>query len=154
MNCFSIFKIHISLCKMILNYSRKYFPEIQYFQFKIMLTLNRTKNDFYANISSLFYDTNKPGINRYWVREAFCYESFQNNFNLAIFQFVPPLSFRIFSTKTQEPNNRLRSTLTVTEKLEFVRRTVSWIQGTDIMDSCFILNYGYVGLLPWPQVRI
>ena len=40
-----------------------------------------------------------------------------------------------------------------TEKLEFVRKSVSWIQGHDIMDTCFILNFGYEAPLPWPQVR-
>ena len=39
-----------------------------------------------------------------------------------------------------------------TEKLEFVRISVSWIQGQDIMDSCFVLNFGYQAPLPWPQV--
>ena len=44
--------------------------------------------------------------------------------------------------------------LTDEEKLEFVSKTVSWIQGKDIMDSCFILNFGYEASLPWPQVNI
>ena len=39
-----------------------------------------------------------------------------------------------------------------TEKLEFVSKSVSWIQGRDDMDSCFILNFGYEAPLPWPQV--
>ena len=39
-----------------------------------------------------------------------------------------------------------------TEKLEFVSKFVSWIQGHDIMDTCFILNFGYEAPLPWPQV--
>ena len=38
------------------------------------------------------------------------------------------------------------------EKLEFIKTIVSWIEGRDIMDSCFILNYGYEVPLPWPQV--
>ena len=42
--------------------------------------------------------------------------------------------------------------LTDTEKLEFVRKSVSWIEGWDIMDTCFILNFGYKAPLPWPQV--
>ena len=42
--------------------------------------------------------------------------------------------------------------LTDEEKLEFVSKSVSWIQGKDIMDSCFILNFGYEASLPWPQV--
>ena len=44
--------------------------------------------------------------------------------------------------------------LTDEEKLEFVSKSVSWIQGKDIMDSCFILNFGYEAALPWPQVSI
>ena len=38
------------------------------------------------------------------------------------------------------------------EKLKFVRKQVSWFEGKDIMDTCFILNFGYEALLPWPQV--
>ena len=60
----------------------------------------------------------------------------------------------MFSTKTQEPKITLRRDLPVKEKLEFLSKTVSWIQGKDIMDSCFILNYGYEASLPWPQVSI
>ena len=41
------------------------------FQFKIMLTLNRTKNDLYENTNILSYYTNNTGIKGYWVREAF-----------------------------------------------------------------------------------
>ena len=40
------------------------------------------------------------------------------------------------------------------EKLEFVKTSVAWIQGQDIMDTCFILNFGYEASLPWPQVTI
>ena len=42
-------------------------------QFNSMLILKRTKNDLYANTNILFYDTNKHGIKKYWVRDAFCY---------------------------------------------------------------------------------
>ena len=38
------------------------------------------------------------------------------------------------------------------EKLEFVKTSVSWIEGRDIMDACFALNFGYEAPLPWPQV--
>ena len=41
-----------------------------------------------------------------------------------------------------------------TEKLEFVRKSVSWIEGRDIMDTCIILNFGYDAPLPWPQVLV
>ncbi len=40
------------------------------------------------------------------------------------------------------------------EKLEFVKTSVAWIQGQDIMETCFILNFGYVGPLTWPQVTL
>ena len=38
------------------------------------------------------------------------------------------------------------------EKLDFVKKSVSWIEGKDILDTCFILNFGYEAPLPWPQV--
>ena len=38
------------------------------------------------------------------------------------------------------------------EKFEFLKASVSWIEGRDIMDSCFTLNFGYEAPLPWPQV--
>ena len=38
--------------------------------------------------------------------------------------------------------------------MEFVSKSVSWIQGQDIMDTCFVLNFGYAAALPWPQVEI
>ena len=38
------------------------------------------------------------------------------------------------------------------EKFEFVKTSVFWIEGRDIIDSCFTLNYGYEAPLPWPQV--
>ena len=39
------------------------------------------------------------------------------------------------------------------EKLNFMNKTVSWIKLTEnIMDSCFVLNFGYSQPLPWPQV--
>ena len=60
----------------------------------------------------------------------------------------------MFITKTQEPKNTLKRALPNAEKLEFVSKSVSWIQGKDIMDSCFILNFGYEAALPWPQVNI
>ena len=57
-------------------------------------------------------------------------------------------------TKSQKPNNTLRRVLTTEEKLEFVKTSVSWISSQDIMDTCFILNFGYEAPLPWPQVNI
>ena len=38
------------------------------------------------------------------------------------------------------------------EKFEFLKTSVSWIEGKDIMDTCFVLNFGYKAPLPWPQV--
>ena len=29
---------------------------------------------------------------------------------------------------------------------------MSWISSNDIMETCFILNFGYEAPLPWPQV--
>ena len=46
------------------------------------------------------------------------------------------------------------SALTGDEKLTFVITAVSWISGKDIMDTCFILNFGYEAPLPWPQVNV
>ena len=48
----------------------------------------------------------------------------------------------------------MRRVLLNDEKLEFVKTSVSWIQGKDIMDTCFILNYGFEAPLPWPQVYV
>ena len=61
---------------------------------------------------------------------------------------------RKFLTKTQNPKNTLQRLLTNDEKLEFVKTSVSWISGKDIMDTCFILNFGYEAPLPWPQVYV
>ena len=38
------------------------------------------------------------------------------------------------------------------EKFEFVSKSVHWIQGQNIVGTCFVLNYGYEAPLPWPQV--
>ena len=54
------------------------------------------------------------------------------------------------SPKAQVRNTRV---LPIEEKLEFVKTSVAWIQGKDILDTCFILNYGYETPLPWPQVK-
>ena len=62
---------------------------------------------------------------------------------------------RKFLTKGQKPNVNLpKRVLSYEEKFEFVRTTVSWISSKrkDIMDTCFILNFGYEAPLPWPQV--
>ena len=59
---------------------------------------------------------------------------------------------RKFLTKSQKTKNTTKRVLTDEEKLEFVKISVSWISSKDIMD-CFILNFGYEALLPWPQVE-
>ena len=62
---------------------------------------------------------------------------------------------RIFVTKSQNLNISLRRwVLTKVEKWDFVKTVVSWISSKDIIDSCFILNFGYKAPLPWPQVNI
>ena len=38
------------------------------------------------------------------------------------------------------------------EKLKFLKTSVLWIEGKDIIDTCFFLNFGYDSPLPWPQV--
>ena len=40
------------------------------------------------------------------------------------------------------------------EKLDFLKTSVSWIEGKDIIDTCFVLNFGYPFPLSWPQVLI
>ena len=60
-----------------------------------------------------------------------------------------------FVTKSQNLNILPRRwVLTNVAKWDFVKTSVSWISGKDIMDGCFILNYGYEAPLPWPQVSI
>ena len=50
------------------------------------------------------------------------------------------------------PTSSSRTVLTEKEKLDFVKTSVSWIEGEDIMDKCFVLNFGYNAPVPWPQV--
>jgi len=45
-----------------------------------------------------------------------------------------------------------RTVLTEDEKFVFVKTSVSWIEGEDIMNKCFVLNFGYNDPVPWPQV--
>ena len=67
----------------------------------------------------------------------------------------PVLVYRKFvQNKSQKTNKTSRRILNAREKLDFVRTTVAWISSKDIMDSCFILNFGYEAPLPWPQVSI
>ena len=39
------------------------------------------------------------------------------------------------------------------EQFSFVRAYSAWIKGKDIVDTCFVLNFGYTDQLPWPQVN-
>ena len=50
--------------------------------------------------------------------------------------------------------NTRRRVITTREKLKFIKTLVSWIRSKDILNSCFILNYGYEAPLPWPQVNL
>ena len=45
-----------------------------------------------------------------------------------------------------------RTVLTEDEKFVFVKTSVSLIEGEDIMNKCFVLNFGYNAPVPWPQV--
>ena len=54
---------------------------------------------------------------------------------------------------TERPK-RLRMVLPEKNKFEFLKASVFWIEGRDIIDSCFTLNYGYEAPIPWPQVFI
>ena len=56
--------------------------------------------------------------------------------------------------KTKNLSNNSLMRVSFEEKLEFIRTTVSWIEGKDIMDTCFVLNFGFEAPLPWPQVKI
>ena len=54
-----------------------------------------------------------------------------------------------------EHKNKIHNSMMILsdeEKLKFVNTSGSWIEGKDIMDTCFLLNFGYEAPLPWPQV--
>ena len=53
------------------------------------------------------------------------------------------------SNLSKQPSMRI---LPEAEKLEFLKTSVSWIESKDIMDTCFVLNFGYEAPLPWLQV--
>ena len=59
--------------------------------------------------------------------------------------------FLMAKNLSKKPSMRL---LPEKEKLEFLKTSVSWIESKDIMDTCFVLNYGYEFPLPWPQVQV
>ena len=56
--------------------------------------------------------------------------------------------------KNQNYITTLGRVLSIEEKIEFVKTSVSWIKGKSIMDTCFILNFGFEAPLPWPQVYV
>ena len=68
-----------------------------------------------------------------------------------LFNYILNIARKFLKTEKNPSNNKMRVLLD-TEKMEFVSNSVSWIEGKDIMDSCFILNFGYEAVLPWPQV--
>ena len=61
---------------------------------------------------------------------------------------------RKFLKTKNHPEKPSMRVLPELEKLEFLKTSVSWIEGKDIMDTCFVLNFGYPFPLPWPQVLI
>ena len=60
---------------------------------------------------------------------------------------------RKFMTKSLSKKPTMR-VLPEAEKLDFLKTSVSWIKSKDIMDTCFVLNFGYEFPLPWPKVHI
>ena len=60
--------------------------------------------------------------------------------------------FRRFHNPQKQLTNNSRF-LTEKEKFDFVRKSVSWIESRNIIDACFVLNFGYEAPLPWPQVE-
>ncbi len=50
-------------------------------------------------------------------------------------------------------NCRISSKISKEERFSFVRASSAWIKGKDIVDACFVLNFGYSDQLPWPQVN-
>ena len=60
----------------------------------------------------------------------------------------------IARNKFLKPNYTFRRVLIDKEKFEFVKTFASWIEKRDIIDNCFVLNFGYVAPFPWPQVDI
>ena len=60
---------------------------------------------------------------------------------------------QFFMTKDLSKKPMMR-VLPEAEKLEFLKTLVSWIEGRDIMDTCFVLNFGYEAPSPWPQVLL
>ena len=75
----------------------------------------------------------------------------QNKVSFQLFSIILNIVRKFLKKKKNLSNIRTR-VLPDTEKLEFVRKSVSWIEGRDILDTCFVLNFGYEAPLPWVQV--
>ena len=71
------------------------------------------------------------------------------SFLLTKLNFFVARKFLRTNNPSKKPSIRV---LPETEKLEFLKTSVFWIEGKDIMDTCFVLNFGYEAPLPWPQV--
>ena len=69
----------------------------------------------------------------------------------ALLIFFVARKFLMTKNLSKKPSVRV---LLEAEKLEFLKTSVSWIESKDIMDTCFVLNYGYEFPLPWPKVLI
>ena len=80
------------------------------------------------------------------------WELFKNQSSRLVFLVFIFIARKFLKTKNIS-NNSLVRLLSYEEKLAFVKTTVSWIEGKDIMDTCFVLNFGYEDPLPWPQVK-
>ena len=64
--------------------------------------------------------------------------------------FFVARKFLMTNNLSKKPSMRI---LPEAEKLEFLKTSVSWIESKDIMDTCFVLNFGYPFPLPLPQVQ-
>ena len=98
--------------------------------------------------------------------DSFCTIKWKDSSNNNVIQFYfNPLAivFQIYESRRYKVRFWLRhnyftlmifpQSLSEDEKLNFMNKTVSWIQLTEnIIDSCFVLNFGYSQPLPWPQV--
>ena len=67
------------------------------------------------------------------------------------FQFSK-IARKFLKTEKLSNNTLMMRFLPEAEKMEFVSKSVSWIQGQENMDNCFILNFGYEPPHNWPQV--
>ena len=83
-----------------------------------------------------------------------CDQSFSNSNKVkwtGLLIFFVARKFLKIKNHPDKPSMRVLPEL---EKLEFLKASVSWIESKDIMDTCFVLNFGYPFPLSWPQVLI